>query len=200
MKRRCYRCVHCGAVCGPGGHVRVATRLHPACPHVAPLQVVVTTPGETPDLPRVFGFCCPVGHVCRFGVAAGLVTMKRPEGAWRNDPPTFRQLAFLITLQYDGPQPRTKGEARDLLQRITDGELVVAGRDVPPRAIRLRDEPKGDRDESPPTGRAGVSGDGVREPAPRTDRPRAARADRGRSGPRAVPAARRGPDGAARGG
>jgi hypothetical protein len=37
------------------------------------------------------------------------------EKAWQGDPPTARQLAYLRALGYEGPEPRSKGEAGALI-------------------------------------------------------------------------------------
>jgi hypothetical protein len=41
--------------------------------------------------------------------------LARHNKPWRTDPPTTKQLAYLLALGYEGPEPKSKGEAGALI-------------------------------------------------------------------------------------
>lgn len=53
-----------------------------------------------------------------FGLAA-IFTWPRGPNAWRNDPPTQRQLEYAADLGISVPKRATKGEVSDLISEIT---------------------------------------------------------------------------------
>lgn len=120
-----YRCVHCGQACGEIGHLRVSTDARPICPNTKPVEIVTTGNGRAP---RAIGFCCPMGHTCQFGLPETI--HRRSKTAWRKDLPTMKQVEYLKALGYTGPDPKTKGEASDLLgEYLTREAGIVPGAD-----------------------------------------------------------------------
>lgn len=134
--RGTFVCVHCGQPCGVTGHVRTGTRRRPVCASTEPMLIVRDHRG------REFGFCCPPGHTCMFGSAA--LVERRRRGDWRNDLMTQPQWDYLLALGYRGERPKSKGQAKDLLQGLLDGAFEPPSGAV--RGITVRDllPPNGD--------------------------------------------------------
>jgi hypothetical protein len=130
MARGNYHCVHCGQRCSVLGHLRRETLARPICPSTRPVTVI----READVAMGRVGFCCPPGHVCEFAIQRFQTARERR--SWRGDRPTFKQVEYLRSLGYLGPDPKTKGQAHDLIEEYI-GKAVVYGDG---RTIKLRKE------------------------------------------------------------
>jgi hypothetical protein len=138
-KRQPYTCVHCGQPCGITGHLQrwiVGKAGAPILCQVAG-ATRLTEGGEV----RI-GYRCAPGHTCltaRPNLPTGTV-MSAPlrRRNWRDDRPTDRQQEYLRALGYLGPEPVTKGQAHDLLDRILNGDRQATIEELRQRGILLR--------------------------------------------------------------
>lgn len=98
---------------------------------VVPLATGLLGALPDPGAPRsAWGYCCPLDHECLW---SSHTAPRRP--GWRLERPTVKQMEYLAGLGYQGPRPRTKGEAHDLLSAILSPTEAEPPRE---RAIRLR--------------------------------------------------------------
>ena len=94
------------------------------------------------DLTLTVGFCCPEGHSCLYTIQRAI--NRRSRDAWRKDLPTYNQISYLRALGYAGPEPKTKGEASDLLKaRIEGAALGIPAEIERPIIVRKRGPKEG---------------------------------------------------------